>query len=300
MVYTVTLNPALDYTLYLSHFVAGATNRSEREELFFGGKGINVSAILTALGEPTVALGFVAGFTGEALLRALDAAGIRHEMTLLPKGQTRINVKIKGAEESEINGQGPVITQEALATLLARLDRLEPTDTLVLAGSVPPSVPKNIYEEMIRRVAPRGVRVVVDAERSLLLSALPYRPFLIKPNKIELSDMVEKELQGDKEIAAAAALLQEKGAKNVLVSLGGEGALLLDEQGNIHRKKALGGKPVNTVGAGDSMVAGFLVGVSEGYEKALCLGLAAGGATATKSGLATREEIEALLLAHSC
>ena len=295
MIYTVTLNPALDYTLYLSRFVAGATNRSEREELFFGGKGINVSAILTELGEPTVALGFVAGFTGEALLRALDAAGIRHEMVLLPEGQTRINVKIKGAEESEINGQGPQITKEALATLFARLDRLEATDTLVLAGSVPPSVPKNIYEQMIRRVASRGVRVVVDAERTLLLATLPYRPFLIKPNRKELCDLVGKDLKNDEEIAAAAALLQEKGAQNVLVSLGGDGALLLDEAGRVHRQQALGGKPVNTVGAGDSMVAGFLCGIEEGYERSLVLGLAAGGATATKSGLATRAEIEALL-----
>ena len=295
MIYTVTLNPALDYTLYLSRFVAGATNRSEREELFFGGKGINVSAILTELGEPTVALGFVAGFTGEALLRALDAAGIRHEMVLLPEGQTRINVKIKGAEESEINGQGPQITKEALAALFARLDRLEATDTLVLAGSVPPSVPKNIYEQMICRVASRGVRVVVDAERTLLLATLPYRPFLIKPNRKELCDLVGKDLKNDEEIAAAAALLQEKGAQNVLVSLGGDGALLLDEAGRVHRQKALGGKPVNTVGAGDSMVAGFLCGIEEGYERSLALGLAAGGATATKSGLATRAEIEALL-----
>lgn len=299
MIYTVTLNPALDYTVYVPGFLLGKTNRTKQEELFFGGKGINVSAVLTALGEPTVALGFVAGFTGQALLGALAAASIGQEMIVLPDGQTRINVKIKGDEESEINAQGPNVPPEALDALMTQLDQLRPTDTLVLAGSVPPSVPKTIYEQMIARVSAKGVRVAVDAERELILRVLPYHPFLIKPNLRELCDIVGRELSGDGEIAAAAAELQALGAKNVLVSLGGDGALLLDEHGQVHREAALGGVPVNTVGAGDSMVAGFLCGVSKGYGYALRLGIAAGGATATKSGLATGEEIFALLRARA-
>lgn len=295
MIYTVTLNPALDYTVYLSHFALGKTNRTHAEEMFFGGKGINVSAVLTALGEPTVALGFVAGFTGEALLLALAAANIGQEMIRLPQGQTRINVKIKGGQESEINAMGPDVPPEALAALMKQLDMLRATDTLVLAGSVPSSVPKTVYEDMLRRVAPLGVRVVVDAERELLLRTLPYHPFLIKPNLQELSDIVGRPLLNDSEIAAAAAELQQAGAKNVLVSLGGEGALLLDEQGCLYRERAVGGSPVNTVGAGDSMVAGFLCGVAKGYAHALRLGIAAGGATAVKVGLATGEEIGRLM-----
>ncbi|MBQ2757298.1 MAG: 1-phosphofructokinase [Clostridia bacterium] len=295
MIYTVTLNPALDYTVYLSHFVPGKTHRTCGEELFFGGKGINVSAVLTALGEPTVALGFVAGFTGEALLASLAEANIGQEMIYLPKGQTRINVKIKGSQESEINAAGPDVPPEALAALMKQLDALRATDTLVLAGSVPPSVPKSIYEEMLRRVAPRGVRAVVDAERELLLRALPYRPFLIKPNLQELCDIMGRPLSNDGEIAQAAAELQQAGAKNVLVSMGRDGALLLDEHGRLHRERAVGGPPVNTVGAGDSMVAGFLCGVAKGYQHALRLGVAAGGATARKSGLATGEEIGRLI-----
>ncbi|MBE6604166.1 MAG: 1-phosphofructokinase [Ruminococcaceae bacterium] len=295
MIYTVTLNPALDYTVYLSHFALGKTNRSCREELFFGGKGINVSAVLTALGEPTVALGFVAGFTGQALLQALAAANIGQEMIHLPEGQTRINVKIKGEQESEINATGPDVPPAALAALMKQLDGLRATDTLVLAGSVPPSLPDGVYEEMLHRVAPLGVRVAVDAERALLLRTLPYHPFLIKPNLQELSDMVGRPLSNDDEIAAAAAELQQAGAKNVLVSLGGEGALLLDEHGRFHRERAVGGAPVNTVGAGDSMVAGFLCGVPKGYAHALRLAIAAGSATATGSGLATGEEIGRLM-----
>ena len=295
MIYTVTLNPALDYYVYLSDLAVGKTNRTIREELFFGGKGINVSAVLSALGEPTVALGFAAGATGAALCAALTEQGIAHEFVTLPKGQTRINVKIKAGEESEINAAGPDVPSESLDALLDKLDALKKGDTLVLAGSVPRTVPRDIYEQMILRVLDREVRVVVDAERELLLRALPYHPFLIKPNLAELCEIVGATLTTDGEIIAAARHLQEMGAQNVLVSLGGEGALLLDAHGKVHRAPAVGGKPVNTVGAGDSMVAGFLCGVPKGYAHALRLGLAAGGATATSSGLATAERIGELL-----
>ncbi|MBQ9801564.1 MAG: hexose kinase [Clostridia bacterium] len=202
MIYTVTFNPALDYTVYLADFTPGKTNRTQREELLFGGKGINVSAVLTALGEPTVALGFVAGFTGEALANALTAHKIAHELITLPAGQTRINVKIKAGTESEINAAGPEVPAECVTQLLQKLDALKSGDTLVLAGSVPPSMPKDIYEKMICRVKGRSVRVVVDAERELLLRVLPHRPFLIKPNLRELCDAVGRELASHGEIFA--------------------------------------------------------------------------------------------------
>lgn len=295
MIYTVTLNPCLDYYVYLADFAAGKTNRTLREELLFGGKGINVSAVLTALGEPTVALSLVAGATGAALCAALTEHGVAHEFVTLPAGQTRINVKIKAGEESEINAAGPDVPSESLCALLDKLDALKKGDTLVLAGSVPRTVPRDIYEQMILRVSDREVRVVVDAERELLLRALSYRPFLIKPNLCELCEIVGATLMTDGEIADAARALQAAGAQNVLVSLGGKGALLLDEHGKVHRAPAVGGAPVNTVGAGDSMVAGFLCGVPKGYAHALRLATAAGGATATSVGLATAGAISALL-----
>jgi len=295
MIYTVTLNPALDYTVYLSSFVEGKTNRAAREVLLFGGKGINVSAVLTALGEPTVALGFAAGFTGEALCGALTAAKIANEFVRLPQGQTRINVKIKAEVESEINAGGPAVPETAIAALMDQLNALRAGDTLVLAGSVPRSVPVDIYERMILCVWERGVRVVVDTEREALLPILPYRPFLIKPNLDELSRIVGKELAREDEIADAARALQQKGAQNVLVSMGAKGALLLDANGKLHRARAVGGEPVSAVGAGDSMIAGFLCGVAKGYENALLMGVAAGGATACKEGLATGEEIARLM-----
>lgn len=295
MIYTLTLNPALDYALYLPAFSEGKTNRSAREQLDFGGKGINVSYILHQLGVPTVALGFIAGFTGEALRAMLEREGIPCEFIALERGLTRINVKIKSEKESEINAQGPDIPPEALEKLYDRLDRLGAGDTLLLAGSVPASLPKDIYETILARLDGKGVRYAVDAEGQLLLNVLKYRPYLIKPNRAELCGLVGRELTDDADVACAARGLQSLGAQNVLVSLGGEGALLLDEQGEVHRAPAVGGRPVNTVGAGDSMVAGFLAGAPLGYDYALRLGLAAGGATATSPKLATKKEIEALL-----
>lgn len=296
MIYTVTLNPAVDYVMHLPALVEGATNRSMGEEIYFGGKGVNVSLVLRELGVETTALGLVAGFTGAALEQHLRATGVRTDFLRLPKGFTRINVKLKTpTEESEINGKGPAVPPEILKVFYEKLDRLGEGDTLVLAGSVPGSLPSDIYERMLARLAGRGMRFVVDAEGALLRSVLPYRPFLIKPNRAELAGLAGRALCTDAEIEEAARSLQAAGARNVLVSLGGEGALLLDEDGTVHRAPAMGGPAVNTVGAGDSMVAGFLAGIRQGYAYALRLGIAAGSATAGLPGLAKRADILRLL-----
>jgi 1-phosphofructokinase len=295
MIYTLTFNPALDYAVYVTDYTAGKTNRSSREQLDFGGKGINVSYVLHQLGEPTVALGFVAGFTGQALCEMLERTGVSCDFVELKSGLTRINVKIKCDDETEINAAGPEISEDALEELYAKLDRIGEGDVLLLAGSVPSSLPKNIYETILSRLEGRGIHAAIDAEGQLLLNVLKYRPLLIKPNRAELCGLVGRELTSDADVESAARELQTLGARNVLVSLGGDGALLLDEQGSVHRAGAVGGKPINTVGAGDSMVAGFLSGLGRGYDYALRLGLAAGGATACSPNLATREEIEQLM-----
>ena len=295
MIYTLTFNPALDYAVYPTALVLGKTNRSQTERIDFGGKGINVSYVLHQLGEPTTALGFVAGFTGRALCDMLQEAGVRCDFVRLPGGMTRINVKIKGDAETEINASGPDIPAEALEALYGKLDAMVAGDTLLLAGSVPSTLPRDVYETICARIVGRGIRLAVDAEGALLQSVLKYHPFVIKPNRDELSAIAGRELTDDADVEAAARVLQAAGACNVLVSLGGDGALLLDETGRVHRAPAVGGKPVNTVGAGDSMVAGFLSGVRQGYDYALRLGIAAGSATATSLTLATREEIERLL-----
>jgi len=295
MIYTLTFNPALDYAVYVPDYTTGKTNRSSREQLDFGGKGINVSYVLHQLGEPTVALGFVAGFTGQALCEMLERTGVSCDFVKLKSGLTRINVKIKCDDETEINAAGPEISADALEELYAKLDRISEGDVLLLSGSVPSSLPRNIYETILSRLQGRGIHFAIDAEGQLLLNVLKYRPLLIKPNRAELCGLAGRELTSDVDVESAARELQVLGARNVLVSLGGDGALLLDEQGSVHRACAVGGKPINTVGAGDSMVAGFLSGLGRGYDYALRLGRAAGGATACSPNLATREEIEQLM-----
>ncbi len=297
MIYTLTPNPALDYALYLPTLTVGATNRSTREQLDFGGKGINVSYILHELGVPTVALGFVAGFTGRALCEMLAAYGIACDFISLPAGMTRINVKLKSEGETEVNAGGPEISLDAQKELYARLRCIKSGDTLVLAGSVPRSLPRDFYEETLAMLQGHGIRFVVDAEGELLLRVLKYRPYLIKPNRDELCGLCGRALTSDAEIEAAARELQVLGARNVLVSLGGEGALLLDETGKVHRAPACAVSPINTVGAGDSTVAGFLAAIEEGksYADALRLAMAAGGATAASPVLATRAQIMTLL-----
>ncbi|WP_394963906.1 1-phosphofructokinase [Candidatus Allofournierella excrementigallinarum] len=297
MIYTVTFNPALDYVVRLPAFAPGEVNRTESEDIQLGGKGINVSCVLGQLGVQSVALGFVAGFTGAALEEGLARRGVRADFIRLPEGLTRINVKIKASVETEINGQGPAIPAGALEELFRKLERLAAGDVLVLAGSIPASLPSDIYQRILERLAPKGVLCAVDATGELLVKVLPYRPFLIKPNDHELGEIFGRTLSSDGEIAECARLLQQKGARNVLVSMAGDGALLLDEGGNVHRLEAFKGKVKNSVGAGDSMVAGFLAGWLEkgDYAWALRLGSACGSATAFSDALATRAEIEALL-----
>ncbi len=299
MIYTLTFNPAIDYVLRLPVLREGTTNRASSAEIHFGGKGINVSRVLAALGVESTALGFVAGFTGEALASYLTEAGISADFITLPEGNTRINVKLKTPEgtypETEINAAGPSIPTACMEALYGKLDNLTEGDTLVLAGSIPPSLPCDTYSRILARLDGRGIRFAVDAEGSLLTDTLPYAPFFIKPNRAELESIMGHSLPTDSALRDAAAHLQGLGAKNVLISLGGEGALLLDEHGAVHRVPAPAVTAVNTVGAGDSMVAGFLAGIDRGYGYALRLGIAAGSATAGSEGLATGAAIAALL-----
>lgn len=300
MVYTLTFNPAVDYIVHTDDLIGGKTNRSRTEQIYIGGKGINVSIVLAELGIRSRALGFTAGFTGKAIEDGAAAKGVETDFIRLENGFSRINVKIKSTEETEINGQGPHIPESAVKLLFDKLDNLRGGDTLVLAGSIPGSLPSDIYERILARLSDKQIRSVVDASGDLLLNVLKYKPFLIKPNKDELGELFKAVPQTDDEVISYAKRLCEMGAKNVLVSLAGDGAILLDEHGRIHRCKACSGTVKNSVGAGDSMVAGFLAGLISGfeskdYEYALKLGTAAGGATAFSDDLAKKEEIFALL-----
>lgn len=296
MVYTVTFNPAIDYVVHTAAMKLGGTNRSEKEEMYFGGKGINVSAVLKELGIPSKALGFVAGFTGDAIEKGLADMGIDTDFVHLAKGNSRINVKIKAQEETEVNGQGPDIDDTAIEELFGKLDKLGDGDTLILAGSIPSSLPADIYSKILERLHGRNIRTVVDATKDLLLNVLRYRPFLVKPNNFELGEMFGVELKTDEDIEKYARKLSEMGAVNVLVSMAENGAMLIDEFGKMHRFGVCRGTVKNSVGAGDSMLAGFIAGFLQGdYEYALKLGTAAGGATAFSDGLADRKKIEELL-----
>lgn len=296
MIYTVTFNPAIDYVVRLDQMKPGQVNRCSSEEMFFGGKGINVSIVLKELGVTSKALGFAAGFTGEAIENGIKAMGIQTDLVRLKTGNSRINVKIKAGEETEINGQGPDIDQEALEELFCKLDALSEGDTLVLAGSIPSSLPSDVYERILKRLSGKQILTVVDATKDLLLNVLKYRPFLIKPNNFELGEIFGVELTTDDQIRHYAGKMQEMGARNVLVSMAEQGAMLLDENGNVHRCGVCKGELRNSVGAGDSMLAGFLAGFQQGgYDSGLRLGTAAGGATAFSDGLAKRELIWQLL-----
>ncbi len=298
MIYTVTFNPAIDYVVRLdAPLEVGEVNRAGGEDCVLGGKGINVSGVLAQLDCPSVALGFVAGETGAWLERGLEKQGLETDFVHLEQGMTRINVKIKAGQETELNGAGPDIPESAVRQLEEQLDALNENDILILAGSIPRSLPQDTYERLLARLQGKGVRAVVDATRDLLANVLQYRPFLIKPNNHELGEIVGRELKTDAEIIAAARALQEKGACNVLVSMAGDGAILVDETGKVHRIGCPRGKVVNSVGAGDSMVAGFVAGWMQtgSYDMALRLGTACGSATAFSLGLATREKIEELL-----
>jgi len=296
MIYTVTFNPAIDYVVHTGKMEVGSVNRSESEEIYFGGKGINVSFVLSELGIRSIALGFIGGFTGEAIEKGVAAKGVETDFVHLENGFSRINVKIKSDNETELNGQGPKISQAALDSLFNKLDKLRDGDTLVLAGSVPNTLPSDIYEKILEFLSDRKIKTVVDAANDLLKNALKYRPFLIKPNNHELGEMFGVKLNSRSEIAEYAAKLKEMGARNVLVSMAEDGALLLDENGKTHICGVCKGAVKNSVGAGDSMVAGFIAGSLKGdYEYALKLGTAAGGATAFSDGLAQKDDIYKLL-----
>lgn len=296
MFYTVTFNPAIDYVVHTGTMKLGATNRSDHEEMYFGGKGINVSIVLRELGIASKALGFTAGFTGRAIEKGLADMGIDTDFVRLEKGNSRINVKIKSAEETELNGQGPDIGDQAIASLFQKLEDLADGDTLILAGAIPASLPSDMYEKIMEKISQKKVRTVVDATGNLLLNVLKYKPFLIKPNNHELGEMFGVEIKNEEEILEYARKLQDMGAANVLISMAGDGAMLIDENGKNHRCGVCRGTVKNSVGAGDSMVAGFMAGLERGdYEYALKLGTAAGGATAFSDGLATKEKIKELL-----
>ena len=298
MIYTVTFNPSLDYVVQVDDFAVGEINRTRTESIYPGGKGINVSLVLQNLGLPSVALGFTAGFSGAEIERLLQEAGCRCDFIAAKEGYSRINTKIISGAETALNGQGPQLSEAELAALFNKLRRLTQDDVLVLAGSIPASLPDNIYEQILELLQPVGTRVVVDATGDLLLKVLKYRPFLIKPNHEELGEFFGRgPLLTEEDILAAAQRLQQQGARNVLVSRGANGALLLDENGKMHKQASPKGTLVNSVGAGDSMVAGFLAGYlqTQNYDVALRLGVAAGSASAFKAWLATREDVEKIL-----
>ena len=297
MIYTVTFNPAIDYLVYVPELKVGSILRSEKESTYCGGKGINVSLILQELGIESTATGFIAGFTGSAIEQALGGGIIRTDFVRLKEGLTRINVKIRSEYETDINGQGPAISENDIKTLLGKLKGLKQDDILVFAGSIPNTVPSDIYEKIMELLSGTGVRFVVDATKDLLMNSLKYRPFLIKPNNDELGEIFSVRIDTPEDAILYAGKLREMGAVNVLASMGGKGAVLVDENGKDYYMPAISGKAVNTVGAGDSMVAGFIAGYTQkvDYGYALKLGTAAGGATAFCEGLATRDEIFRLM-----
>ena len=297
MIYTVTLNPAVDYTLWLKELSAGVLNRPTDTALSFGGKGVNVSRVLTALGVENRALGFVAGAVGDMLESGLRRQGVDTDFVHLASGETRINVKITADEETELNACGPTVDAEAMVQLTAQVTTLADGDALCLCGSLPPGCGTETYAHLLAQVADKRVYTVVDATGDALLKALVYRPYLIKPNRDELCALVGRELSDEDSVLTAARELQTKGARNVLVSLGGDGALLLAEDGAIYRQEAYRGEVRGTVGAGDSMVAGFLAALERGADvsEALRFAVAAGSATAFSDGLATRESVDMLL-----
>lgn len=295
VIYTVTFNPSLDYVVYMHDFAAGAINRAEQERIYPGGKGINVSLVLGHLGIPSRMLGFVAGFTGREIERLAQADGGDCDFIHIDEGWSRINLKVSAADETAVNGMGPCIPREKLNALLAQIDTFRQGDTLVLAGSIPAHVPDDMYEQILKRLAGRGIRTVVDATGDLLERVMKYNPFLIKPNIDELGELFHVTLRTDEEVVISARQLQSMGARHILVSLGGGGALLVSEDGRVFRMHAPKGTLVNSVGAGDSMVAGFLAGyeASQGnLEEALKMGVSAGSASAFHEWLATAQQIQ--------
>lgn len=296
MIYTVTLNPAIDYIITVPELRMGMTNRTGSEKLLPGGKGINVSIVLKNLGIETTALGFIAGFTGDEIKRQLEKTGIHTDLIKVQRGYSRINIKLKDVDGMEINGSGPQIGRDDLNQLFVKIETLKKGDLLVLAGSIPGSIPDTIYRDIMMLMNRRQVDVAVDADGKLLEQSLKYQPFLIKPNHHELGGIFGVTLKTREDVILYARRMRERGAKNVLVSMGARGAVLVDEQGNVHSHDALKGTLVNAVGAGDSMTAGFLAGWREkqDYQHAFYMGLAAGSASAFSEELAVEEQIREL------
>ena len=297
MIYTITFNPALDYISQVENFEIGKINRTKAEKILPGGKGLNVSTVLKNLGLGSTALGFIAGFTGKELKRKIEEHGIETDFIEVKKGITRINVKISSKEETALNGNGPEISEEELQELLNKIDKIKKGDIVILAGNVPKCIKDNIYEIICLKLEKNGVTFIVDSTRELLINVLKYKPFLIKPNKDELQETFNVKINTKEQIIEYAKKLQEMGAQNVLISLGGDGAILITKEGKEYYKQAPKGKVVNTVGAGDSMVAGFIAGYLENgdYEQALKMGIATGSASTFSINLATKEEVDILL-----
>ncbi len=297
MIYTVTFNPAIDYVMNVSDFSVGKIHYAESEHIYCGGKGINVSQILNQLDVESVVLGFIAGFVGDKIETELNGMGIKTDFVRLKNGMSRINVKVRSGVETDVNSNGPDIDADALGELFLKLDKLSSGDILIVSGSVPKCLPDKVYEDILNRVNGKGVLCVVDASGDRLVNTLKYHPFLIKPNNDELSEIFGKEVKSLDEITDCAKRLQSMGAKNVLVSMGKNGSVLFCENGDVLNSDSVGGKAVNTVGAGDSMVAGFVAGYikTSDFPYALKLGTAAGSATALSEGLADKIKINELM-----
>lgn len=297
MVYTVTFNPSLDYIVDVPNFKEGMTNRTSKELIYPGGKGINVSIVLRNLGIDSIALGFAAGFTGEEIKRLMAESGVKNDFITCDEGISRINLKIRNIDGMEINGMGPEIKQSDIDKLYEKLDFLSDGDTLILAGSIPSSMPETMYMDILEHLSKKKLNIVVDATKDLLMNVLKYHPFLIKPNNHELGEIFGLELKTKEELISHAKKLQELGARNILVSMAGDGALLLAEDGSVYRSETPKGNLVNAVGAGDSMVAGFVAGYQKtgSYEDAFYMGLCTGSASAFSEKLATEAEVKELL-----
>lgn len=297
MIYTITFNPALDYIVKMEDLNVGHVNRTESEEIYAGGKGINVSIVLKNLGIENTALGYIAGFTGKEIERRVKEFGCSTDFIELENGMSRINVKIKSSKESEINGSGPDINDEALNELYKKLDALKTDDILVLAGSIPKTLPKNIYENIMKRLDGRGIKFVVDTTGELLMNVLKYKPFLIKPNHHELAELFNVKLESKDDIVKYAKELVKLGAQNVVISMAGDGAILVDSDFNVTMSDVPKGVLKNSVGAGDSMVAGFITGYLKNNDivEAFKMGVATGSASAFSEGLATEDKVYELL-----
>ena len=300
MIYTVTFNPSLDYIVSVDNFKLGRVNRTTKEIIYAGGKGINVSMVLKNLGFDSTALGFLAGFTGEEIRRLMEEQGVNADFIEVKEGISRINLKLRFNEESEINGQGPDIKEKDIKILYEKLDKLQHGDVLVLAGSIPSVMPQSMYMDIMKYLAEKDLNIVVDATKDLLVNVLEYHPFLVKPNNHELGEIFGVELEEKRDVIVYAKKLKEMGARNVLVSMAGAGAVLVAEDANVYESVALKGSVVNSVGAGDSMVAGFLAGYlqTRDYKEAFKLGVCTGSASAFSEKLATKSEVDSIMSTH--